>query len=293
MQATSPLDIRIAVLVHPLVIKEDQLYPAQLGARGICYTRSQTWNLNRIKVPGFNNCKLFNIRNMESTVFTDIAPPRQLLVPQLPHPSFQTVKPPRFFWHSADISPNDPYVPSCLMLEAQEEMPVPVYNSASICAYARYKLPKKGILRQDRKGFVYLELPDNFITEIFPLLNDQESEAIPLYYLEPSPAHIPIILPQEWAQIKGWGELKRVENSFAFEITHLFSLKPKRWPGIERVYFFEIKSSELEDFRERHLLPSRIHGHAFHVVIAFKKAAKKSTDPPKEVFRLNVSCFAA
>jgi hypothetical protein len=232
-------------------------------------------------------------RKENSTVLEEILSPRQLLVPKLPHPPFQTVKPPRFFWHPAYTYPKDEYAPSCLIPESKEETPIAIDNSVSICAYARHVLPKQGILRQDHEGFVYLELPDHFITEMYPLIHDQECEAVPLYYVEPSPAHIPVILPHEWAQRKGWGEIKELENHFRFEITTLYSLKPKRWPGVEKVYFFEIKSRELENFREHYLLPSRIRGHQFHVAIACKKAAEKVAAAPRETFRLNVSCFAA
>lgn len=54
------------------------------------------------------------------------------------------------------------------MPEAREETPISAYNSTSITAYARHALPGRGILRQDRKGFAYLELPARFTTEIPP-----------------------------------------------------------------------------------------------------------------------------
>ncbi|MBS0603890.1 MAG: hypothetical protein JSS60_02505 [Verrucomicrobia bacterium] len=318
MNKISPLDIRVAVVAYPLVNKDELESPA-FAKRPIVpfsgderivslFQNSPKPRIEQSKSkmpPLIRKGQYVLIRILEilktllepnetSSVLNDIAPPRKLLVPQLPYPRFQAAKPPRFFWHPSHSSPKDEYAPSCLMSEVKEDLPSPIYNSASISAYARAALPQKGILRQDHEGFVYLELPDEYITELSPLIHDPASETVPLYYLEPSPAHIPVILPHEWAQRKGWGELKDLDKSFSFKINGVSSLNPKRWPGVEKVYFLRISSPELEKFRERCLLPSRIRGHEFHVAIAYKKAdAAAMAVPKKETFRLNVSCFAA
>jgi hypothetical protein len=317
MNKISPLDIRVAILAYPLVAKDDAKFSARFPKPVVTYTGDERMiflfqnspkphsEATRSRIPLILRKGQFAIirvveilkslleRKEDSAVFEDILPPRQLWVPQLPYPPFQTAKPPRFFWHPAYICPKDEYTPCCLIPEFKEEMLTAVYNSVSICAYARYALPKKGILRQDHEGFVYLELSDNFITEIYSLIHDQKNEEAPLYYVESSPAHIPVILPHEWTQRKGWGEIKDLENQFAFEISTLRSLKPTCWPDVEKIYFFEIKSHELENLRERHLLPPRIRGHDFHVAVAFEKAVRKPAHAIKETFRLNVSCFAA
>jgi len=226
----------------------------------------------------------------KSTVLEEITPPRRLFVPQLPHPPFRSAKPARFFWHPAYVPPSDGYSPSCLMAEAGEDASAAVANSTSICSYARRALSKQGILKQDQDGFVYLELPDEFITDLAQLIQDRECEPVPLYQVEPSPAHIPVILPHEWEQKKGWGAIKELQESFSFEVQCLRALKPRNWPGVDKVYFLEVKSPELEKARERLLLPPRIRGHAFHMAIAIRKSA---VEAPRETFRLNVSCFAA
>jgi hypothetical protein len=314
MNKISPLDIRVAVLAHPLVSREESESAVNLTKPVYAYMGDerivslfQNSPKPRTQLDGSNvplilrKVRLAVLRAIavigdwlkpkeQSKVLEEVSPPRRLYVPRLPHPPFQTTKPARFFWHPAYIAPKDEYAPSCLISEAKEEGASVVFNSSEICNYASHALSKKGILRQDHQGFVYLELPDDFITHISPLIQDRGSEAVPLYCLEPSPAHIPVILPHEWAQKKGWGELKGLEESFPFEIMRLCSLKPKAWPGVEKVYFFEIESKALEEVRERSLLPPLIRSHKFHVAIAFKKAMEK---PAVETFRLNVSCFAA
>jgi hypothetical protein len=314
MNKISPLDIRVAVLAHPFVIKEDAVYAPYISKSVSLYQGDERIvsvyqnspkpivELNPLGIPPLlRKAQLVIFRVFEilrtlldqkekSTVLEDVALPRRLLVPQLPYPPFRTARPSRFFWHPAYVPPSDGYAPSCLMAETREAAPAPVANSAIISAYARQALPRKGVLRQGQDGYVYLELPDTFITEIYPLIQDKECEAVSIFQIDPSPAHIPVILPHEWSQKKGWGEIKELEETFHFEVKRLESLRPTRWPGVENVYFFEISSPELERFRERLLLPSRIRGHEFHVAIAIRKSERAG---PLETFRLNVSCFAA
>lgn len=171
------------------------------------------------------------------------------------------------------------------MSDTQEDWPTVVMNSARLCSYARQTLPCRGHLKQDADGFVYLELSDNFVAELFPLLGNQE--------LEPCLAgQIPVIMPHEWALRKGLGELKELGDAFSFEITNLSAFQPMRWPDVEKVYFLRLHCPELERLREKFLLPSRILGHDFHVPIAFKPVRHQSPQQ-REIFRLNVSCFAA
>ena len=314
----SSLDIRIAVLAYPLVAKEGtdilpfgrkMTIPLEPQERVVSLFQNSpkaAIEPTPSKLPPLvrkgqflllrmqTMLKIIFLSKEKSTVLSNLLPPRKLLVPQLPHPPFQSHRPPRFFWHPAYEPPEDAYTPSCLMSDTKESPPTTVYHSSDICAYAKRAFPLEGILRKDKDGFVYLELTDAFILDLFPLINDHTSEMVPLHLVEPSPAHIPVILPHEWAQCKGWGEIEELGMSIFFEIKNLCSLCPKRWPGVEKVYFLTIQCLTLEELRAHHLLPSRIRGHDFHVAIAVQRTtAPHARSDPKETFRLNVSCFAA
>lgn len=228
----------------------------------------------------------------KSNIHSEIFAPQPLSVPQLPSPPFQISSPAHFFWHPASNRIKEEYAPACLMSESKEGLPKVAPHSEKICRHARQILSQKGILRQDSHGLIYLELPDSFITELVPLICDAACENVPLYHLKPSPAHVPVILADEWSSKKGWGEILELEETFSFEIQQLCTLKPNGWPHAEKIYFFSLKSPELEKFRERRLLPPLIRGHAFHVAIAYKKAPIAS-QPAPETYRLNVSCYAA
>lgn len=211
--------------------------------------------------------KIFNILD-------EVSPPRVLYVPQLPHPPFRSVKPPRYFWREGLEVSKDDYAAPCLMSDTPENGPVLIKSSQ--------RLMKRGILRQDDEGYVYLELPESLAAQVFSLIG---TEAVRDEFV-----HIPVILPQEWEQKKGLGAIKELGNSLAFEMNGLYSQRPKSWPGVEKVYFLRVPSSQLESLREKYLLPSKIRGHDFHAVIALKHGFAPKQN---ETFRLNVSCFAA
>ncbi len=311
----SPLDIRVAVFACLHVPKEEwkastrldiPLSPSCYDERIVSlYRKSPKTRLEPSKTPSLIRkslwamIRLFELmkailKTKEHTnILSDIAPPRRLLVPGLPHPKFKTPRPYRFFWHPSYEMTRDEYTPGCLMSEAKEDLPVPVANSPFICAYARAALSQKGFLKQDDQGFVYLELSSSFITELFPLMSDEKCEAIPLDQSNPSSAHIPVIIPHEMSWWKGYREIQE-KQPFAFTIQQLCSMKPKRWPGIEKVYFLKISSPQLEQFRRRNLLSPLIRGHEFHIAIAYTQEIEELKGASqKETYRLNVSCFAA
>lgn len=318
MKTVPPLNIRIAIIAHTFVSKEELRIPLFTkkpiipfrGDERIVSLYSKSLK-PQIKQPNSKLAYLIRkseyglvhiLKLLKSLIETDkplqptqeIAPLKHLLVPQLPHPPFCTSKPSRFFWHPAYSPSKDEYAPSCLISETKEAVASTVFNSPYICTYARCTLSQKGILRQDQDGFIYLQLSNTYITELMPLIPDEKSQAISFNQPEPSIAHIPVILPHEAKEKKGWVDTQDLKKTFSFKINKLCSIRPLQWPGIEKVYFLSISSPELERFRERCLLPSLIRGHEFHIAIAYNKKMQGAESPTqKETFRLNVSCFAA
>lgn len=218
-------------------------------------------------------------------------PPRAILVPKLPSPSFEAPRPSRYFWHPASPIAQDVYADPCLMRDSTEELPLPTPQSETLCAHAR-NLPLKGLLRKDKQGLVYLELSTDYIAQLFPLLNAIDAESVPLSQVAPTPAHIPVMTPHEYLTAKRWGKIKELNQEFSFEIRGCFSVKPQLIPEMNKMYYLMIHSLELEGLREKYLLPRTIGTHSFHLVIGFQKQEKSSSRQP-ETFRLNVSCFAA
>lgn len=157
-----------------------------------------------------------------------------------------------------------------LLIETDEKAtarPVPA-NSGLIRSLCK----GKGVLRKSKTGLIYLDIDNRFINMMLPFLEQQGLIRPPYFNLFTSPngAHTPVIPMREAAfhYIENVGGLGR---EFSFEIEGLYSMKPTTWPEVEEVWFFKLKSAELEDFRRRLFLPAHPGGHDFHIAVAVKE----------------------
>ncbi len=211
-------------------------------------------------------------------VIPEVVAPRTLAVGQLPEPAFHSQVPPRYFWHPSKSANEN------LLRENSDTSVHLLDNTAEILTRARASLPLEGSLKEDYQGFIYLDLPEAYTQELLPLIRDAGAE-IPPYFTP----HIVVVLPNERESRKGMESFKELGQTLSFELTGCYSLKPRGWNEMERVWVLTLKSPELEAFRTRALLPSKIFSHEFHIVIG----AARSEKPALETFRINVSCYAA
>jgi len=228
-------------------------------------------------------------------LFQLIFPPRSLKVPQLPFPPFRIHLPPRFFWRPLGRAQKKSM---CfyenLILEANEEQPKLVDQSTELISLAKDKLLSKGVLRKDHKGFVYLDVPDAYIHLLSPLLG-KECEKPPYFsYDGPFGAHIPVLLPSEYAERKGLRPIQELGLEFNFSLENCYTVVTQAWEGVEKVWFLNVRCQPLENLRERYLLPSKIYNYDFHLVIGIKRQPNDlGIALPKQTYRINVSCYAA
>lgn len=174
--------------------------------------------------------------------------------------------------------------------ETAKARPVPgnTYLFKSLCK-------GKGVLRRNQLGLVYLDIDNRFISMMLPYLKAQGLVRPPYFNLFGSPegAHIPVISARE-AGFHYLDEVVEVGQEFSFEIEGLYSMQPFSWPEVEQVWFFKIKSEELENLRQRYFLPSLPGGHAFPIAVAVKPKVGFSESPrPLPLMRINIAFTAA
>jgi len=117
-----------------------------------------------------------------------------------------------------------------------------------------------GTLRQGRDGLVYLQAS--------------------------SSSFIPVILPHEREKRPGFIEIEELGNTFMFSLEGPSSVQPAGCPEIEEIVFFSVTSPELTELRAKYLQP---RSRRFTLTLA----VKRSPQMRKELFRINVSCYAA
>ena len=128
----------------------------------------------------------------------------------------------------------------------------------------------KGKLQQAKNGFVYLDLPNDLINGLFAMI-DEDNISKPPYnqkkYNQVG-AHVSVIDEKEIENII----IKEVGKEFNFSLGELKSTTPKNWDEVEKVYFLQIDSPDLENLRKKYGLPEKLKGHEFHITIAIEKS---------------------
>jgi hypothetical protein len=90
------------------------------------------------------------------------------------------------------------------------------------------------------------------------------------------------------------GPIEELGQTFSFELEGLYSVEPTLWPEVEQVWFFKLKSPELEALRRRHFLSSKLGGHSFHLAVSVKPRSIQPTGPrPLPTLRINIAFLAA
>lgn len=211
-------------------------------------------------------------------------------------PPLGSYRPARYFSKGGalDTEPKrNPAPISYLLIETREvaqARPVPG-NSLLLRSLCK----GKGILRRNEQGLIYLDIDNRFITAMIPYLKAYDLVRPPYFNFNsfPEGAHIPIITNRESA----FYYIDRVEElgkEFSFEIEGLYSLEPTLWPEVEQVWFFKLRSPELETLRRHHFLTPTPGCHSFHIAVAVKPRAFAGKTPhPFPVMRINVAYLAA
>jgi hypothetical protein len=202
--------------------------------------------------------------------------------------------PPRYFSKGAleDNKQKNPAPITYLLVETNEEAKAhPVPGNALLL---RSLCKGKGTLHQNAKGFVYLDIDNRFILSLIPYLKAFGLVRAPYFNLlgPPEGAHVPVISSRE-ASFHYLDEIK-VDKEISFEIDGLYSAEPTFWEGVERVWFFQVNSPELEALRRKHFLLSRPAGHPFHIAVAVKpESSVAKTQKPLPIMRINTAYLAA
>jgi hypothetical protein len=221
-------------------------------------------------------------------------PPAEANRPKLPLP-LQSVKegsyrPPRYFSKGSLGKKGGTPIPY-LLIETNEisrARPVPG-NSLFLRSLAK----GKGTLEKSEDGLFYLDIDDRFILSLIPYLKAFGLVRAPYFSFPPDGAHIPVIPPRE-AAFHYIDQIGEVGKEFTFEIEGLYSLEPTLWPEVEQVWFFKVRSPELEALRQRQHLVSKPGGHSFHIAIAVKPRQTRMRQPlPLPLMRINVAFLAA
>ena len=126
------------------------------------------------------------------------------------------------------------------------------------------KIPMRGVLaahlNDGEACYVSLMVPDEFAKSVFEAIKKPGME------IGFTKAHISVFTLDEIEQI---GYIDELGQEFEYTLGPIVSCNPDSWDEMEKVYFIECKSLELEKLRISYGLTSKMYNkHEFHITIA-------------------------
>lgn len=142
---------------------------------------------------------------------------------------------------------------------------------------------QKGILKQKDNGYLYLEVSNDFIGEVLPLIQAQGKIVPPRHYTSKKGigAHISVMYENEQILNEIW-EIKELGQEFTFTVMELRTVKLQKDNKIKKLWLLAVDAPGLEQLRESYGLPSKLKNHDFHITIGTQVPGKPYAK--KEVF---------
>jgi len=141
-------------------------------------------------------------------------------------------------------------------------------HAEKILSYAKESLPQKGILKIDSSGFIFVDLPNAYIFDLYNLLQKKEADPPPYFGANKTGAHISVALSSE---VKSMTHILHLNEEIDFTITGCYRIEPDNLEDISNVWFLSVESSTLETIRKNLGLSSKILNHEFHITFAMQK----------------------
>ncbi len=124
------------------------------------------------------------------------------------------------------------------------------------------QLPQEGILKQKTNGFVYLDVSNEFIKNIVPLLNHSGELRTPPMAKNSVGAHISVFHENEQITPKELGE------KFSFQVVEIRNFTLHTRDGLKKLWVMAVHSPELEQLRQRYNCSAKLKGYDFHISLA-------------------------
>lgn len=145
-------------------------------------------------------------------------------------------------------------------------------NCKEMLDYIFENLPEYGTLAQDERGFVYVDLPNDYIHKLYPMI-DEEGFEEPPYFVRPRMygAHISVIYASEAKEHRI--KVEEVGKTIYFSPKTCKIVKPGKWNEVEEVYIITVDAPALNKLRKRYGLKDATY--PYHITVGVKYAEEQ------------------
>ncbi len=148
-----------------------------------------------------------------------------------------------------------------------------VKNCDQVLHYVKECLPLCGTLKETSKGFVYVDVSDDYIHKLLPFIQSEGFESPPYFGPGLVGAHITFMSCEETAKYH-LDYLEECEERIHFDPEGCEILHPPSWDEIDEVYIITVKAPRLNQIRGKYGLP-KIH-FEYHITIGTKRSQVKA-----------------
>ena len=103
--------------------------------------------------------------------------------------------------------------------------------------------------------------------------------------------HMGVIMPTEYQDKKLWGKVREIGKEFYVGISGCFQINLKDHPEYEKIWVLKMECQQLVDLRERYGLSPSLNGHAFMMVLGYKKRVNPLR-MEEGTYRMNPAIYA-
>ena len=130
-----------------------------------------------------------------------------------------------------------------------------------------------GMLYKSTSGWVLLSVPNSLVHGIFNAMHEPGVELPPSKDDGRLNAHISVIRPEELETIGGADKITERGKQFRYTLGRLKTVVPHGWSEMERVWFCEVHSPELQELRRSYGLSGlpKDGEFAFHITVAVRR----------------------
>jgi hypothetical protein len=129
-------------------------------------------------------------------------------------------------------------------------------------------IPSKGILKQKKNGYLYVEVSNDFIAFSLPLIDVPGQITPPHDYTSKKGigAHISVIDEKEMKKI-GLEEIEELGLEFNFSILELRTVDVHSYQKTKKLWLLAVASAELENLRVKYGFSPFLKGHDYHITL--------------------------
>ena len=141
-----------------------------------------------------------------------------------------------------------------------------------------------GVLKQKPNGYLYLDVPNEYISELLPLIEAPGRITPPQHYTSKKGigAHISVMYENEQIDNEIW-EIGELGETYSFTIKELRTVKINRNNKTKKLWLIALDSPQLESLRKDYGLPNRIKGHDFHITLGYQLPAAQNLSEAVEI----------